>query len=262
MKRYVRIYLFFLQMSWSAMLSYRASFISGVISSLVWSSFHIIAILLLTARQSSVFGWTREELILISGASQILLGIFYFICSRNFREFPEIVNKGKLDGLLVKPIDAQFFISFQYATYYSLTRFIVGLGVFFFVLSRIPLHIGPLQVLGFLLLLLFGFFLQYAVWFSIMTLTIWFTTLSNLLDLLFNMNDLARFPQEMYRGAREAVYLLVFPFTLILIVPVRAILQKVTFSDIAWLIGISMIFFLSSRKLFYFALRSYTSAGG
>src|SRR2546429_474338 len=108
MKYYLKIYFLFLQLSWSSLLAYRASFINGTIANSLWSLFHVIAIILLTSKTSTVYGWTRNDLILLAASSHLLLGIFYFFCSRNLREFPETINRGKLDGLLLKPIDSQF----------------------------------------------------------------------------------------------------------------------------------------------------------
>src|SRR6266446_10356316 len=147
MKRYLKIYLLFLQLSWASLLSYRASFINGVISNLVWSVFHIIAILLLTSKTSSVYGWSRNDLILLVASSNIILGVFYFFCTRNFHDFSETINKGGLDSLLVKPLDPQFSLSFQQVTFYSITRILVGLGVVVYILTSFNIHYTVMTIL-------------------------------------------------------------------------------------------------------------------
>src|SRR5579871_1430961 len=232
MKHYIKIYLKLLQLSWATLIIYRSNFLNSILSSLVWSFFNIFAIVVLTSRTSSVFGWTRNELITLVACSNILLGMFYFLFSPNFYTFSQIVNLGKLDSILIKPLDSQFAISLWQSSYQSLSRTIFGIIVVCFMLSQMHLHITLFTIIMFLCLLLFGLVLQYSIWFSVITLTMWFTTLSNLNDLLYNTNDFARFPPEMFRGGKELLYFIIFPFTLIVVVPVKSLLQKATVVDI------------------------------
>jgi ABC-2 type transport system permease protein len=262
MKRYIKIYLKLLQLSWASLLTYRSNFINSVIASLVWGFFNLLVIVFLTAKTSSVFGWTRDELIILVASANILLGIFYFLFSFNFQNFSQIVNLGKLDSILLKPIDNQFAISLWQASFQSISRVIFGICVLTYMLMQIHAHISPLQGISFFFLLIFGILLQYSIWFSVLTITIWLTTLSNLSDLLYNTNDLIRFPAEMFRQGKEFLYFIIFPFTLIVIVPVKVLLQKVTFLDIFCLLFFASTFFYLSRKFFTFALRFYTSASG
>jgi len=244
------------------MIAFRANFVYGVFSNLLWACAHIVIIFLLTAKTSSVYGWSRSDLIILVASSNLLLGVFYFLFSRSLHDFSETINLGKLDSILSKPVDSQFLLSLSYASYYSLSRVILGVAVISIVIVQSHMQITIMNVLGFVLLLSFGLVLQYAIWFGLITLTIWFTTLSNLVDLLYESNDIPRFPQEMYKGGREIIFLLVFPFTLILTVPVRALLTRVSIWDVVGLLAFSSILFLLSRKFFKFALRSYTSASG
>src|SRR3989344_7547774 len=108
MKRYFRIYKQLCIISLSELLAYRGNFLNSLISSLVWGAFSIVSILLLTAKTKSVFGWTREEIILLTCSYSMLIGIFHLVFSRNFEYFSRIMDLGQLDTFLLKPLDSQF----------------------------------------------------------------------------------------------------------------------------------------------------------
>jgi ABC-2 type transport system permease protein len=260
--RYFKIYFKLLQLSWAALLIYRSNFLNSIISGLIWSSFNLTAILLLTAKTSTVFGWTRNELVLLIGVSNILVGIFYFFFSINLYDFPNTVNLGKLDSILLKPIDTQFAISFWEAAYKGLVRMIFGICISVYMLSVMHIQVTIFSTLLFIIFLFFGIMLQYSIWFGITSITIKYTTLSNIADLLYNTNDFARFPPEMFRQGKEFLYFFLFPFTLITVVPVKSLLSRATMLDVFWLLCMTGLLFYLSRKFFNFALRFYTSASG
>ena len=262
MKRYIKIYLKLLHLSWASLIMYRANFINSIISANVWCFFNLLTVLFLTAKTSSVLGWSREELILLIGVSNIVVGIFYFLFSISLYEFANIVNLGTLDAILLKPIDSQFALSLWIASFQSLARVIFGIGVTTIILVQLHISPTPLNILIFLALVIFSTVLQYTIWFGVTTITIKFTTLSNINELLYHTNDFTRFPPEMFRAGRELLYFILFPFTLIAVVPVKTLLQKATIIDIFWLLLVSCLFFYLSRKFFQFTLRFYTSASG
>lgn len=262
MKKYIRIYVKLLHLSWMSLMIYRANFFNSIISSVIWSFFNVTVIFLLTSRTPVVFGWTRSDLILLVAGANMMLGTFYFLFSINIREFSNVVNKGKLDSILLKPIDSQFSVSLWQSSYQSLARAIFGIIVASFVIFSTHITIPFVVLTIFPIFLFLGIVIQYSIWFAVTTVTIWFTTLSNLNDLLYNTNDLSRFPPEMFRAGKEFIYFLVFPFTLIVVVPVKLLLAKATNLDILLLSIFSLTFLFLSRKFFHFALRFYTSAGG
>lgn len=251
-----------LRMSLISLLTYRINFLSDVFVSLLWSSVTILSIVLLTSHSSSVFGWSRQELWLLTGIYNVTFGIFYGIFSINFNELVRLVNKGELDSWLLKPVDSQFSVSVWQIKYASIIRFVIGVCYVLYLLTLLQIKINLINIFGFFILMIFSILLIYAVSFSILTLTIWFTTLSNLVELLSDVNNTTKYPQEMYRGSRLFLFFIIFPLTLVITIPTKFLLNKYTFIDIASLVFVSMLVFFLSRKFWQFALRYYTSASG
>ncbi len=258
MKRYVRIYIRLLHLNFSSLLAYRANFVNSVISSSVWGAFSIISILLLTSRTSSLFGWSRHDIIFLTCSYSILIGIFHTFFSRNFEHFSRIVDLGELDTLLIKPIDSQFFISLRYVNYASTIRIVVGIILVSYLLRGETLSI--IQLLGYGGMMLFGLLTLYALWYIITSFTIWLSRLSNIVEFLFTITNVSRFPPQMYREFSWYLFLFFFPLTLIITTPTKFLLNKVDMYSVAPLMVTAVLLFIFSRFFWKFALRFYTSA--
>jgi len=260
MGRYIRIYRELLRLNLSALLAYRSNFVNSVVASIAWGVFSLISIILLTYRTQSVFGWTREEILLLTGAYSVLIGIFHTLFSRNFERFSRLVLYGQLDAVLVKPVDTQFLVSFWLVNYAGLFRVIVGAAFIIYLLHALTITIPVSVGAVFLLFLIAGVLLLYSVWFLAATLTIWFPRLTNIVDVMYTVSGISRLPREMYQQLSWYIFLFLLPLTFIVITPVRALIGNVTPTDSIGLVSFAFILFFLSRKFWQFALRFYTSA--
>lgn len=181
------------------------------------------------------------------------------IFSYNFNEFADTIHFGRLDQILLKPIDSQFLMTMINTAFAQLSRFIMGVCVAVYIIYTYNMTITALGLIGFFILSIFGLLILYSLWLMVMTLTIWNTRLSNLVDLLYHLNDLTRFPPKMYKPVIKYLFF-IFPFTIILITPAKAVLQRLTAIDTMLLLFFSISLLFLSRRFWQFALRSYTSA--
>jgi ABC-2 type transport system permease protein len=259
MKYYLKVYTTLLKMNLHNLMAYRMNFINSVVATIAWCSFILISMILLTKNVQTLYGWKREELLLLSGSFNIIIGIFHFFFSPNFERFSRIIDHGELDGLLLKPIDSQFLVSSWHVRYPSFLRILAGVGFNLYILSIIHVPITVQNMLGFAVLTLFSLTILFSIWFLACTTMIWFPRLSNLVDFLFSFNGVGRYPQEMYKEANYFIFLFLLPMTLVLVVPTKALIYKVLFGDIALLSVMAVVLFFLSRRFWKYALKSYTS---
>lgn len=260
MGRYIRIYRELLRLNLEALLAYRSNFINSVLSSIAWGIFSLLTIIFLTYRTQTVFGWTREEILLLTGAYSILIGVFHTLFSRNFERFSRLVLFGQLDSILVKPIDPQFLVSFWQVNYAGIFRVLIGSAYIIYLVRTLGIHVPILVFVGFLFFLFTGILLLYSMWFIASTITIWFPRLTNIVDVMYTISSISRFPREVYQQLSWYIFLFLAPLTFIIVTPVRTLLQDATLGDSAGLIAFSIALFVISRKFWRFALRYYTSA--
>lgn len=262
MKHYLKLYIALLRLGVYSLMAYRINFINNVLSDIFYSTLTILSIILLTSRTSSVFGWTRYELLLLTAIYNVVFGIFYILFASNFEDMAKIINRGELDSWLLKPVDTQFGISLWKVKYSNIFRTIIASIFIFFVLPLVHIMPSIQTLVSFLICMFLSILLIYSITFFIMTFLIWFTNLNNLIELLYFMNGITRFPREMYHNTGVFLFFFLFPLTLVVIVPTQVLLNKASFVEEISLLFASITAFYLSRKFFKFALRFYTSASG
>lgn len=263
MNRYLKIYMILIRLNLRRIIMHRSEFISGLFGSLIWSIFSVVAIFILSSRTSSIYGWNRQELFILIGVFNILIGgIFRTLFARNFNYFPQLMRYGDLDGYLLKPIDTQFAISTQRISMHGVPRIFFAIILTFYLISQTNFPITLFNIFSFLTLSVFGLMIMYAVWFLVLTLTVWLPDVYNLEEILYSTDSLSRYPPQILSAMKIFAFYIFFPFTLVVSIPTKALLHKLTMIDVMLIVGFAFGLLFLARKFWKFALRYYTSASG
>lgn len=260
MKRYLKIYLSLLRINLIALFSYRANFINSTISSFIWGLFSVISILLLTSRTNSFFGWTRSEIIILAAVYSFLIGIFHMFFARNFERFSRLIHNGQIDTVLLKPLDSQFSISLWEFNYSSISRIIMGAILLIYLLFSISYVPSVLNIILFFIFVFLGIMIIYSLWMIASTFMIWVPQLTNIIDFMYSLNGLTKYPGEMYKRLSPVVFIFLLPLILVASSPFKILLNKANQFDVIPLFVISCSLLFFSRKFWISALKSYTSA--
>ena len=207
-----------------------------------------------------IFSWKREELLLLNGVYGIIIGVYHTMFSKNFERFSSIIHLGQLDSVLIKPIDSQFLLTFWLFGYASLSRIVIAFTYTAYIIRQLQISVSFIQIIYFFILMIFSLLLLYSIWFLVLTFTIWFTRLNNLVDLMFTITGSARYPQEMFRELTIYVFFFLFPLTLIMNIPTKLLIHRLQSTEILTFMVVALTLFIVSKKFWKFALRYYTSA--
>lgn len=257
--RYIKLYWKLLYMNFSYLLIYRFNFFAGIISSLLWGGFSFVVMLLLTSRTGTIYGWTQQELLILTAVVNVFLGIYRMFFDGNMSRFSQVAYLGELDQVLIKPVDSQFQLSFWMFDFHSLARVFFFIILLFILLVMFQFPINFVNIFGMFIFGFIGISILYSLSYALLTLTIWFPRLSNLLALSDVSTGIMRYPKEIYQELGY-LFFLFLPIALIINVPTNIILQKANISDVILLTIFSIIFFSFSRIFWKFALRHYSSA--
>ncbi len=247
-------------MNFSVLTAHRAAFVNHLVGGTVWGIFSFVVLLLLTHNIKGLFTWSREEMLLLGSILAIILGIFNMFFQGNFDAFPLLVNKGKLDQYLLKPVDSQFFLSVWHIKMMSITRALIGIIFLVYVTIQYDMTLSLVGVLGVIPLMIVSMGIYYAIWSVVTTLTIWFDRATNIVELLHSLQGMMRIPPVAFQELNTILFLLVFPLTIVAATPVGVILGKSDFISILVLFITSVTFLFIARKFWFYALRFYTSA--
>lgn len=263
MKQYWTAYRLFFNLGIQKFLAYRFdSYMHLLIGNTAWSFFTVFSIYALTSRTQGIFGWSREELIILSCIYNIFVGLFSIVFMRNLQELSEIINSGKLDGYLLKPIDSQFLLSVKSVHVSSILRTFIGLVIAIIAAVIFNISITAINILLFIPMLIAGELLLYSLLYIISTSLIWYPRLDNLTDLFYTIRGFGRYPQGVYQQLPQLIFLLVAPFVILLATPTKVLLGRATASEVLEMLALTFVFFIASRVFWKYSLRYYSSASG
>lgn len=247
-------------LNFSMLTAYRGNFVNYLISGSIWGVFSILSMVLITANVTEVLGWKRHEILVLTGVSQIVMGIQHMFFSSNFERFPLYIQQGKLDSYLLKPVDAQVLVSVWLIRIISFSRLIIAGAFLGYLIIAYKLPVTIWTILGFIPLIICSVIILYSIWLMVTTLTIWFTRLSNIPEVLYSISAVMRFPPEVYREVTFFLFFFLFPLLLIGATPAKQLLGQLTATSLGITLLFAVVLLVVSRKFWLFALRSYTSA--
>src|SRR6266496_2720075 len=111
MRRYIEIYSIMLRNSLIREMSFKANFLLWMIVEVLWFCGQIVFFSIIFGNVDRIGDWTKWEVVLLIGTHQMISQLFQAFFFVNVAAVPELVRTGKLDSLLVLPIDSQFAVS-------------------------------------------------------------------------------------------------------------------------------------------------------
>ena len=242
-------------------LNHRGEFFSGLFGSLAWGVLSVVTIHVLTSRSDTVYGWSRNELFILIGVTNIIVGsLLRMFNAENFDRMSSTIQHGDLDAILLKPIDSQFMLSFLYIKLHGFIRLFISIVFTFLMLNLAAIPITAFSIISFVFFAILGYLIIYSIWFLVMTFAIRFPDLHNLSEILYTADGITRYPPQVLWATKIFLFLIFIPYTLVVSIPTKALIHKLTFMDSLVTIGTATILFLVSRALWKFALRYYSSA--
>src|SRR5256886_12252929 len=161
MRRYLEIWGIMLRNSLIRELSFKANFILWMIVEVLWFCGQVAFFSIIFGQVDRIGDWSKWEVILLIGTHQMIAQLFQAFFFVNVSNIPELVRTGKLDSLLVLPIDSQFAVSTKQFGLDSVLNAALGGVVVCVSLSRLGMVPNPLSVLLYLTSLAVGLAVLY-----------------------------------------------------------------------------------------------------
>ena len=261
MKRNIRLFLAIFKISMNHFTTYRLDAVFNfVFTSGIWALLNVTSMYVIAIKAKTIFGWSTGELILLSCIYNVFIGVFGFLFARGFNEFSEIVDTGKLDLFLLKPLDAQLYLSIHTLGVNYLVRTLIGVILAMVTISTFQLNVTWIGVPLFVVTSFIGVFLLYSMLFGLNIFVMWAPRLDNINELFYSLRSLGRYPRDSFRQLGEVGFVLLSPFVIILATPAKMLLGTASVYDFLELLIAAVVMFTITRLFWKFALRYYTSA--
>jgi len=244
-RRYIEIYSIMLRNSLIREMSFKANFLLWMLVEVLWFVGQIVFFGIIFGSVNRIGDWSKWEVVLLVGTHQMIAQLFQAFFFMNISNIPELVRTGKLDSMLVLPIDSQFAASTKQFGLDSVVNAALGGAVVLYLVA-----IG------------FGIAIHYSIMLSLAAVSFWIVRAQGLVYGYFNFLNIARYPDVIYPRLFRFIFGWIVPVVIVANIPARVLIKSL--GQPAWLmfhlIVAATIAFWSSRIFWRFALRHYSSA--
>ncbi len=261
-RRYIDIYSIMLRNSLIREMSFKANFVLWMLVEVLWFVGQIVFFSIIFGQVDRIGDWTKWEVVLLVGTHQIIAQLFQAFFFVNVANIPELVRTGKLDSMLVLPIDSQFAASTKQFGLDSVINAIVGAAVVCVSLSRLGVIPGPMSILLYLTAIGFGVAVHYSIMLSLAAVSFWIVRAQGLVYGYFNFLNIARYPDVIFPWLFRFIFGWIIPVVIVANIPARLLIKSLgqPVQLMLQLVIASTIIFCLSRAFWLFALRHYSSA--
>jgi viologen exporter family transport system permease protein len=261
LRRYLSIYAALWKNSVTREMIFKSNFLLWIIVELLWFGLQLSFIGVLYLHTDHIGTWTGWQVVMLIGASHLIQQIYQAFFLINCTNLSELVRTGKLDFLLLLPVNTRFVVSLRQV---DLGAFVnAGFAVLVMIYAGYQLHFTPtiLQVLGFVILVIAGVIVHYSLMFLLAAISFWTVRAQGIVWGYYNLFNIARLPDEAFSGFFRLFFTFAIPMLLVSNVPVRLLVKPATSPKWALLLlAMSVVCFAVSEWGWRASLKRYTSA--
>ena len=259
--RYLNIYRALWQNSVMRDMQFKLNFLLWIVVEFMWFGLQLAFVAVIYSHTERIATWSKWEVVLLTGASQFIQQTFHAVFLNNIVGLSEHVRTGRLDFMLLLPVNSRFLISLRTVDLGSFAGAFGGLAVMVYACYQMTLVPTLTQTVGFLVLCLVGILIHYSLMFALASISFLSVKAQGIVWGYYNLFNIARLPDGAFRGAFRAVFTFGIPMLLVSNVPVKLLASKLSSPwEIVWLIGMAGICGLISELGWRWAMTRYTSA--
>ena len=229
---------------------------------LLWFSLQLTFTAVIYLHTDKIGTWTKWEVVMLMGASHFIQQIFQAFFLVNCVQLSEQIRSGKLDFLLLLPVNTRFLVSLRQVDLGGFVNASSAAGVIIYSLRQLQIVPSVWQVLGFLALCVAGIVIHYSIMFMLATVSFWTVRAQGIVYGYYNLFNIARLPDEAFKaGVFKTFFGFVIPMLLVTNVPVRLLADKLSAPlDLFLLVAMAAVWFALSEAIWRYSVKHYTSA--
>ncbi|MCX7699574.1 MAG: ABC-2 family transporter protein [Gemmataceae bacterium] len=264
--RYVRLWLALARFALLNEMAFRGNFLLKVFVEVLWLTILLLFYDVIYSKTDTIQGWDRHQYQFFIGCYFAVEGMIETLFLENCQDFSHQVRTGKLDTVLLQPIDEQFLITMRRVDWSTVPNVLMGAGVMIYALRQSPaVEIGLGQIVLFLVAFGCAILLAYSFLLMLTSSAVWMVRNQSLMELWWLFSSLMRYPREVFQNSWAwpigRVFTFVLPVMLTISVPAEIMVRPIYRWEYAWWLVIATAMMLAfSRWFFRRALRRYRSA--
>jgi ABC-2 type transport system permease protein len=260
MKRYLRLYLFFLQFSFSKALEFRIDFFFRIAMDIMYYFVNIALFKILLLHTPLIAGWNEEQMMVFVGCYLLVDAINMTVFSTNMWWLPFYINRGELDYYLIRPVSPLFFLSLREFSANSFINLIIAAAFFFYSLFSYSQDWSLLSLIGLIILIINGSLIYYCIQMLMILPVFWTQSAKGFIDLFYTLGLAMERPDKIFKGWLRVLFTVLLPFGLIASFPARIFIEGFKLDILIHLILVSSGLWFVVLSIWNRGLKNYSSA--
>ncbi|HSW44677.1 MAG TPA: ABC-2 family transporter protein [Phycisphaerae bacterium] len=260
MWRYPRLLGVFTKVSIQDNATYRADFLVHAVMSFLHLGAEVIGLWTIFTNTRSLAGWTVFEVVTLVGVFRIMSGIVGLIVAPNMRQIMEDIRDGRLDFALIKPLNSQFYVSVRRIVLWRVTDVAIGMLMVAVGCAKLASNLTPVLLLQFVVMLAAGVTIIYSFWLVLATSAFWFTRISNIEMVFWNVFEAGRYPVTIYPRWIRLGLTYVLPLAFLTTFPAGMLVGKLGVPHLAGAIALAIVSSSVASIFWRIGLRHYSGA--
>jgi ABC-2 type transport system permease protein len=261
LRRYLGIYAMLWRNSLVREMSFKANFLLWIVVELLWFSLQLTFVGVMYLHTESIAGWSKWQVVLLIGASHFIQQIFQAFFLINCTNLSELVRTGKLDFLLMLPVNSRFIVSLRQLDLGAFVNAATAAAVMAYAARQLGLSPSTFQILEFLVLCAAGITIHYSLMFLLASTCFWAVQAQGVVWAYYNLFNIARLPDAAFKGLFKVFFTFAIPMLLVSNVPAKLLVEKLDSPfELFLLLGMAVVCLLISELGWRFSVRHYTSA--
>lgn len=258
--RYLQLFFQMMAANLRGLMSFKMDFIVSFFGGLLSQTIGLLFISVLFYNVSAVGDWNAYQVALLYGYMFVAEGVLTLFFQGTNGLWKQ-ARRGEFDRYLLRPLPIPFQIYGKCINLAGLGTVVTGLLVMYFSIWKLGIAMTPFQILLLVLSLVFGAVVRININFATSILPIWLEGATGLKGMVEEMEEMGRYPLDIYPKAFRVILLSLIPYAAISYVPTSVLLGKK--SSVYFLIlPIAMVLVIVIRIwLFNKAMEKYEGAG-
>jgi ABC-2 type transport system permease protein len=259
--RYLGIYGALWKNSITREMQFKSNFILWIIVELLWFVLQLSFIGVIYSHTDHIGDWTKWQVILLIATSNFIQQLFTAFFLSNLVQVSELIRSGRLDFMLLLPINTRFVISLRQVDLGGFVNAAFAVSMMIYAGLQLQLSVTAQQLAGYLLLVCASLLVHYSLMTTLTSSSFWTVRAQGIVWGYYNLFNIARLPDAAFRGLFKAFFTYALPMLLVANVPAKLLAGKLQSSaDMLLLMGLAVLLFVLSETIWRKSLRHYTSA--
>lgn len=242
-------------------MGFKVNFVLWIVVELLWFGLQLAFVAVIYQHTQRIGDWSKWEVVLLMGIANFIQHVFQAFFLTNCIQISEYVRTGKLDFMLLLPVNTRFIVSLRQVDLGSFVNAACALAVMVYALRQMGQVPSASELAGFALLVGTGVLIHYSLMFLLASAAFWTVRAQGIVWGYYSLFNIARLPDAAFRGLFKAFFTFAVPMLLVANVPAKLLVDKLgSIWQLFWVLGMSVACWLVSETGWRFSLKRYTSA--